>query len=96
MTAAAEHMAAAASGRALIERIKDLARTVERDPESIGVLSTGERCAVALLCNRADFLPHGLTFIEAVARLCGEAPWDWLTACIIADREGWKAEVIIV
>ena len=68
------------------DRIISLARMAEKSPDSVGVLSTGERCAVGLLCNRADFLPGNYTFLEAVARLEG----DWLAACIEVDRQGWR------
>ena len=37
-------------------RLVDLARTTNADPASIGVLSTGEACAVALLLGRLDLL----------------------------------------
>ena len=37
-------------------RLVELARNVDADPASIGVLSTGEACAVALLLGRLDRL----------------------------------------
>ncbi|MGK9169227.1 hypothetical protein KXR53_23130 [Inquilinus limosus] len=44
-------------------RIKDelaiKTRIVAEDPDHIGVNSTGERIAVALLLNRLDLLPSG-------------------------------------
>ena len=37
-------------------RLVGLTRSVDADPASIGVLSTGEACAVALLLGRLDLL----------------------------------------
>ena len=37
-------------------RLVELARSVDADPTRIGVLSTGEACAVALLLGRLDLL----------------------------------------
>jgi hypothetical protein len=37
-------------------RLAELARSVDADPANIGVLSTGEACAVALLLGRLDLL----------------------------------------
>ena len=37
-------------------RLVELARSVHADPTRIGVLSTGEACAVALLLGRLDLL----------------------------------------
>jgi hypothetical protein len=37
-------------------RLVELARSVDADPASIGVLSTGEACAVAQLLDRLDLL----------------------------------------
>jgi hypothetical protein len=70
----------------LLDRVTTLARAVEREPRHAGVLSTGERCAVALLRNCADDLPRGYTFLDAVERLGA----DWLAACVEANRRGWK------
>jgi len=62
-----------------------MARVCDACPDSVGVLSTGEHCAVALVTNRAEFLPPGYTFLDAVARLDG----DWLSACIEV-RNDWR------
>jgi hypothetical protein len=70
----------------VLKRVIALARAVQRDEAHIGVLSTGERCAVALLHGRADFLPSGYTYLDAVDRLAG----DWLKACVKANRDGWR------
>ena len=37
-------------------RVVDLARSADADPASVGVLSTGEACALALLLDRLDLL----------------------------------------
>lgn len=52
---------------------------VEQDPRRIGVLSTGEQIAVALVLNRTDLLPDGYTHVlDAIDRL----GWDWQCAAI--------------
>jgi hypothetical protein len=51
------------------ERIAGLARQVQADPASIGVLSTGEACAVALLLNRLDLLNDHKHPLDALERL---------------------------
>jgi hypothetical protein len=43
----------------LLARLAELARAVDTDPASIGVLSTGEVCPVALLLGRLDLLDGG-------------------------------------
>lgn len=61
------------------KHIAGLARAVLRDPQHIGVLSTGERCAVALVINRLDLLPAGYTALEAIVRVEGGGwPLEWL------------------
>ena len=65
------------------ERIESMVRAVEADPEHIGVLSTGEKIAVALVLDRVDLFPRGnYTILEAVDRL---GP-DWLRAAIAAQK----------
>lgn len=71
-----------------LQRVIELARMAHKRPELVGVLSTGEHCAVALLCNNAAFLPRGYTFLDAVDRL-GE---EWLKACLDANRIGWMEQ----
>jgi hypothetical protein len=53
----------------IAERIAGLARQVQADPASIGVLSTGEACAVALLLNRLDLLDDCTHPLDALERL---------------------------
>lgn len=68
-------------------------RDVERREECIGVLSTGEQIAVALVLDRADLL-RGCgyrTILAAVDRL-GDS---WLEAAIRVQREeGWRYWII--
>jgi hypothetical protein len=67
-------------------------RMAAADERSIGVLSMGERIAVALVLDRPDLLPETYgTILEAVDRLGA----DWLTAAILVHRDrasGWWDE----
>jgi hypothetical protein len=69
-----------------IEALARLAREVEKNPASIGVLSTGEACAVALLLNRLDLLEdqfaHPLAAFDCL-------DLDWQRAIIVLYRTGW-------
>jgi hypothetical protein len=73
---------------ALNARIRDLARSCVNHKGPSGI-STGERCAVALLLNDETWLPSGYSWIDAVDRL-GE---DWLAACLELNRSGWARPV---
>lgn len=67
-----------------METIRRLVAAVEHDEPHIGVLSTGEAVAVALVLNRPDLLPGQYRHVlDAVDRL-GE---DWLQAAIAVHRE---------
>lgn len=56
---------------------------VEKDEAKIGVFSTGEQLAVALVLDRQDLFPHGgYTILEAVERL---GP-DWFKAALAVQR----------
>lgn len=56
---------------------------VKADPASFGVLSTGERLAVALVLNRFDLLAEQkYTMLEAVERLGDE----WLRSAILVAK----------
>lgn len=62
------------SGRAEVEsgadRLIRMADAVERSPDYFGVLSSGERLAVAFLLNRPDWIARdGYTLAEALRRL---------------------------
>jgi hypothetical protein len=65
------------------ERIRAMVDQVKADEGSIGVLSTGEQIAVALVLDRKDLLPHGgYTILEAVNRLGPE----WTRAALDVQR----------
>ncbi len=65
----------------LVEDILRKTEIVEKDPQRIGVFSTGERIAVALVLNQQDLLDYG-TILESVERL-GE---EWFRAALMAQR----------
>lgn len=53
-----------------MNEIGRLVAMIEEDESNIGVLSCGERIAVALLFNRLDWLPEGYKHpLDAVSRL---------------------------
>lgn len=59
-----------------------------RVPEgSFGVLSTGERIAVAMVLDRYDLIRSWGTMLEAVDRL----GHDWALAALRVQRRGWDA-----
>lgn len=79
---------AARTQRTLLKkRIQDMARAVARRPGHIGVLSTGERCAVALILNKPRLLCPGDTMLYAAQRV----GTDWLQLCWEIQRDGWKS-----
>jgi hypothetical protein len=67
--------------RTTAETILALVERVQADENSIGVLSTGETLAVALVLDRKDLL-GSYTMLEAVNRLGDE----WLRASIAVQR----------
>jgi hypothetical protein len=67
--------------RTTAEIILQLVQRVQDDERSIGVLSTGETLAVALVLDRADLM-RGYTMLEAVNRLGDE----WFRAAIAVQR----------
>ena len=67
-------------------RLVELARSVDADPPSIGVLSTGEACAVALLLGRLDLLNDYKHPLDAVDRLGPE--WEKVVRDLHAS--GWR------
>ena len=70
-----------------VDIIRRLAQRVQENDKRIGMLSTGEFLAVALVLNRFDLLEQaGYTMLEAVNRL-GE---EWLSAAIEVQRRAWK------
>lgn len=68
-------------------RIRSMVESVERSDDNFGVLSTGEKCAVALVLERADLARRGWgTLLECAARV---GP-DWLEAAVWVQRDGWQ------
>ena len=68
-------------------RLVELARSVEADPASIGVLSTGEACAVALLLGRLDLLDSDFRHpLDVLDRLGPE----WEKAVRDLHTSGWR------
>ncbi len=67
-------------------RVVDLARSVDADPASVGVLSTGEACAVALLLGRLDLLNDYKHPLDALERLGPE--WEKVVRDL--HRSGWR------
>jgi hypothetical protein len=70
-------------------QIRKKVQMVAHDARSFGVLSTGERIAVALVLDRYDLLQDVWgTMLEAVHRL-GE---EWTQAALRVQRNGWQDE----
>ena len=67
-------------------RLVELARSVDADPAHIGVLSTGEACAVALLLGRLDLLSDAKHPLDALDRLGPE----WKKAVRDLHASGWR------
>ena len=67
-------------------QIRAKVRMVLADETRFGVLSTGERIAVALVLDRYDLLQRAWgTIAECVYRL-GE---EWTKAALRVQRDGW-------
>jgi hypothetical protein len=67
-------------------QIRDKVRLVLADEENFGVLSCGERIAVALVLDRYDLLQRAWgTIAESVHRL-GQ---HWTEAALRVQRDGW-------
>ena len=70
-------------------QIRTKVQMVAHDARSFGVLSTGERIAVALVFDRYDLLQHTWgSMLEAVNRLGPE----WTLAALRIQRHGWQDE----
>jgi ribonucleotide reductase beta subunit family protein with ferritin-like domain len=70
-------------------QILEKVQMVAQDARSFGVLSTGERIAVALVFDRQDLLQKAWgTMLEAVHRLGPE----WTLAALRVQRNGWQDE----
>jgi hypothetical protein len=72
------------SATATAETILRMVETVQRDEKRIGVLSTGEYLAVALVLDRHDLIKESSypTMLEAASRLGAE----WLDAALTVQR----------
>lgn len=67
--------------------IRSKVRMVVADKISFGVLSTGERIAVAFVLDRYDLVQRAWgTMAEAAYRLGPE----WTTAALRVQRNGWQ------
>jgi predicted ribosome-associated RNA-binding protein Tma20 len=67
-------------------QIRAKVRVVVADERQFGVLSTGERIAIALVLDRPDLLQRAWgTIAEAVHRLGDE----WTRAALRVQRDGW-------
>lgn len=67
--------------------LKGQARMVQADERAIGVLSTGERIAVAFILDRQDMFPHGYSMLDAFVRLGAE----WANAALRVQRAGLES-----
>jgi hypothetical protein len=65
--------------------IRAKVRMVVADEALFGVLSTGERIAVALVLDRPDLVKFWGTMLDAVDRLGPE----WTQAALRVQRYGW-------
>jgi hypothetical protein len=67
-------------------QIRNKVLMVATDGTQFGVLSTGERIAVAMVLNRHDLLDRAWgTILESVHRLGPE----WIAAALYVQRNGW-------
>ena len=70
------------------DHIRAKVRMVEADESLFGVLSGGERIAVALVLDRPDLVKWWGTMLEAVDRLGPE----WTQAALNVQRNGWEGQ----
>lgn len=68
------------------DQIRAKVRMVVADESSFGVLSTGEKIAVALVLDRPDLWKFWGSTLEAIDRLGG----TWLRAAYQVQRDGWE------
>lgn len=72
---------------AAARQIRDKVLMVVNDVTQFGVLSTGERIAVAIVLNRHDLLDEAWgTILESVHRLGRQ----WTEAALYVQRNGWE------
>lgn len=69
-----------------VAQIREKVRMVKADPRAFGVLSTGEKCAVALVLDDPALMKWWGTALDCADRLEG----DWLKAAIYVQRNGWE------
>jgi hypothetical protein len=70
-------------------QIRAKVRMIVADESLWGVLSTGERVAVALVLDRPDLLTFWGTMLESVERLGPE----WTQAALRVQRDGWERQL---
>jgi hypothetical protein len=73
-----------------VDRLRDLARLVDTNPAEIGVLSTGEASAVALLLGRLDLLKPDADLQHPLDALERIGP-EWEKAIRQLHHAGWRA-----
>ncbi len=78
----------------LVEKIREMADAVEQHPSHRGVLSTGERIAVAIVLRRMDWLREGgFQDADAARDRLGD---DWALACQAVIRMRAAARLRVV
>lgn len=74
------------ANQAAVEQIRRKVQSVVADQASFGVLSTGEKIAVAFVLERPDLLKGCWgTMLESAHRLGN----DWLEAALYVQRNRW-------
>ena len=74
-------------------QIRSKVKMVAANEKQFGVLSTGEKIAVALVLDRYDLLQQAWgSMAEAVDRLGPE----WTTAALRVQRNGWEEPAPVV
>ncbi len=73
---------------ATLAQLRDKVRMVAADRAAFGVLSTGEKCAVALVLDDRDMMAWWGTALDCADRIDG----DWLIAAVWLQRNGWEDE----
>ena len=78
----------------VVEKIREMVDVVKHHPETRGVLSTGERIAVAIVLRRMDWLREdGFENLEeAFARLGDE--WERACAALIKKRTAARLRIV--
>ena len=82
------------SGNEVVKKLSELVDLVEHHPRERGVLSTGERIAVAIVLRRIDWLREdGFSDLDAASDLLGA---EWLHACKVVVKERNAARIKLV